>query len=133
MRRIGGLGLALALATLVGCGGPEEAELEGTVTYEGQPIDAGAISFVAQGKGAKSGGGAIIDGKIVVNPESRPTPGSYRVEIRWSKLTGKKFKTDTGEMLDNRAEGLPEKYHTNSELKEELKPGKNVLKYDLKK
>ncbi len=125
-------GLAVALAMLAGCG-DQATDLEGTVTYDGKPVDAGAISLVATGEGGRSGGGSIVDGKIVLNPENRPPPGKYRVEIRWSKLTGKKFKTDSGELLDDRAEGLPEKYHSKSELTAELKPGKNVINFDLKK
>jgi hypothetical protein len=110
---------------LAGCGGPKYSgdkryPLAGEVTFEGQPVDLGSISFIPTGKGHASGG-VITAGKYDVPEEKGPTAGTYRVEIHWLKLTGRKLRdADTGEMYDERREALPAKHHTNSELTVEV-------------
>jgi hypothetical protein len=134
MRVLGWAGFAvlLCLVFLPGCGSGQ-VEVEGTVTYDGQPLKAGTIAFMpADGKGRK-GGGTILDGKYHVLVNEGLKAGSYLVEIRWAKPTGKKFKSETGEVLEVTEEGLPAKYNDKSELKAELKPGKNPVNFDLPK
>src|SRR5262249_52343565 len=97
-------------------------------------VPAGAISFLASdATSGTSGGGTVIDGRYKVAPEAGLKPGKYRVEIRWGKPTGKKFRSDSGEMLDMTEEGLPEKYHTKSELTREVKAGWNTSDFNLPK
>jgi hypothetical protein len=135
MRALSGVALAalLGLAALPGCGGTGQVEVEGNVTYDGQPIKAGSIAFVASDKETRGGGGAILDGKYHILPKVGPTAGKYRVEIRWAKPTGKKYKSETGQTLEVTEEGLPAKYNDNSELTADLKRGKNTVDFDLKK
>src|SRR6188474_2203623 len=100
-------------ALLAGCGGPKYSgdkryPLAGDVTFEGQPIDLGSISFIPQGGNGPHSGGVITDGKYAVPEEKGATAGNYRVEIHWLKRTGKKLRDpDTGEMYDERKEALP--------------------------
>ncbi len=49
------------------------------------------------------------------------------------KPTGKKYKNEFGEVLDVRQEGLPEKYHAKSTLTATIKPGMNVVHFNLEK
>jgi hypothetical protein len=133
MRRLAGITLALACLVLSGGCGGSTATVEGAVTYDGKPVPAGAISFLAaDGKGG-SGGASVIDGAYRVPPEPGLKPGTYKVEIRWAKPTGKKFKSESGDILDMTEEGLPEKYNTKSDLKAEVKPGSNKIDFDLPK
>src|SRR5262249_43863476 len=134
MRVRSGAGLAaiLGLACLPGCGA-RQAEVEGTVSYDGQPIKAGAIAFIpADGQGPRAGG-TILDGKYHLPADVGPKPGHYRVEIRWAKPTGQKYKSETGAELERTEEGLPPKYNDKTELTADLTPGKNTVDFNLKK
>lgn len=134
MRTLTGAVLALTCAALAGCGGGSGSSIEGAVTYDGAPVQAGAISFLAaDAKSGGSGGGAVVNGAYRVPPEAGLKPGKYRVEIRWAKPTGKKFKSESGDMLDMTEEGLPEKYHTKSELTAEVTSGPNKVDFNLSK
>ncbi|AWM40554.1 hypothetical protein GobsT_09300 [Gemmata obscuriglobus] len=134
MRALAGAGLALICAALAGCGGGGGSAVEGAVTYDGTPVKAGAISFIAADtKGGGSGGAAIVDGTYKIPGEPGLKPGKYKVEIRWAKPTGKKFKSESGDMLDMTEEGLPEKYHIKSELTAEVTSGPNKIDFTLAK
>src|SRR5262245_44741406 len=102
MRALFGAGLVvlLCLAFLPGCGGTGQVEVEGTVTYDGQPVKAGAIAFVPADNQGLSSGGTILDGKYHIPASVGPKTGKYRVEIRWAKPTGKKFKSETGATIE---------------------------------
>jgi len=128
-----GLMALLGLAALPGCGGTGQAEVDGAVTYDGRPVPAGAIAFVPlEGQGL-SAGGTVLDGRYHVPAEVGPKTGKYRVEIRWAKPTGRKYRSETGAMLEVTEEGLPAKYNDKSELTADVKPGKNTIDFDLAK
>lgn len=128
-----------ALASLFllqgGCVAPAQVvEVEGLASYDGEPMPAGIISFVPEGSDGKPlGGGAISKGKYKVYPESGLKPGKYRVEIRWGKPTGEKKEAGYGQSPDVIAEALPAKYHGESILTAELKPGMNTVDFNLEK
>jgi hypothetical protein len=113
-------------AVLSGCSGSKYSgdkryPLAGEVTFEGQPIDLGSISFIPDGDKGRASGGTITDGKYAVPEEKGATAGKYRVEIHWLKRTGKQLRDpESGEMYDERREALPDKLHTNSELSVEV-------------
>ena len=77
---------ASALAATAGCtdSGPEQYQVSGTVTYEGQPVPAGAIYFepVAADRIAPSGYGLIRDGTFRTQPGRGAPPGRCTVRIR---------------------------------------------------
>src|SRR5262245_52793533 len=104
--------LLTALAALAaGCSSSNAAAVQGQVTYGGEPIDVGTITFLPQtAEGIKSGG-LIDSGVYSIEPKVGPAPGRHRVEIHWAKPTGKKSKNEFGEEIAMRQEGLPEKYH----------------------
>jgi hypothetical protein len=123
---------------LAGCGsakykGAKQYPLAGEVTFEGEPIDVGSISFIPESGKGRPSGGVITDGKYDVPEEMGANAGKYRVEIRWLKRTGKKLKdAESGEMYDERREALPDKLHTNSELSVEVPLPDNRHDFKLK-
>jgi len=125
--------LLLAAAVVLGCSSGSRTGVQGTVTYGGQPLAVGTITFIPTAEQEIKCGGLIENGAYKVEPEFGPSPGPHRVEIRWAKPTGKKSKNEFGEELDIRQEGLPDKYHANSTLTADIKSGDNVLNFALEK
>jgi hypothetical protein len=138
MRKLSAGGLAILLCGLAGfgCGSPPPplppAEVDGVVTYDGQPVGPGIITFTPL-SGGEGGGGIVMDGKYRVNVKAGLHPGQYRVEIRWAKPTGEKREASYGQSPDVLAEGLPAKYNAESVLTAELAEGKNVVDFNLEK
>jgi hypothetical protein len=124
---------------LLGCGGGGGAShkdkrfpLSGKVTLDGTPVDGGTITFQVQGENQRPAGGRILNGEYSVPEDSGANEGTYRVEIRLPKPTGKQRKDeDTGEMVDIVQEAIPKKYNDASELKAEVGPGKTEFNFDL--
>ncbi len=129
---------ACLAALLVGCdqqeySGPERFPLSGEVTYDGEPVDVGSISFLPAGNNQRVSGGYIENGKYSVPEAQGANAGKYRIEIRWQKLTGKKVRSpQSGEMEDQRAEGLPAKFHKDSELTVDVMAEKKTYDFHLK-
>jgi hypothetical protein len=124
---------------LAGCGqrdytGPRRFPLTGTVTYDGQPVDWGSISFLPKAGGdQRVSGGLIEKGTYTIPEEQGANAGPYRVEIRWLKLTGKKYRDpDSGEILDARQEALPPRFHAQSELSVEVTAQQTRFDFHLK-
>jgi len=112
-----GLGIAAS-----GCGGAEADglhPLSGSATYNGEPIDLGSVAFIPAGGGAsqRASGGLIQDGAYQLAQEKGLNAGTYRVEVRWLKKTGREL-TDpmSGDKYDERKEVLPARFHAKSEL-----------------
>ncbi|MCR9117655.1 MAG: hypothetical protein NXI22_11985 [bacterium] len=124
-------GLLLAIPLCLGCGGGAGAPIEGSVTVNGAVIDQGSITFIPTGEGIK-GGASITEGKYVVPAKVGLAPGSYKVEIRWNKKTGKKLtSSDTGEEEFVRKEGLPAKFNSATVLTAEIGGGSNTEDFEL--
>jgi hypothetical protein len=126
-------------AALGGCGGKEyegdrRFPLSGKVTVDGQPMQMGVISFLPQADGGRVSGGPIKDGTYSVPEAKGATAGKYRVEIHWNKLTGKKIPNpfDKTELIDEMMEGLPAKYHQDSELTADVSSTQTTFDFDLK-
>ncbi len=121
-----------AVAALVGCGDSvKTADVSGTVTYDGKPVEEGAISFVpADGKGP-SGGGTIKDGKYTA---TKVPVGNAKVRISAAKVVGAaKEDKDAPGRPPLTKESIPEKYNTKSDLTFEVKSGANEKNWDLAK
>jgi hypothetical protein len=122
-----------AIVALSGCStGPAVGTVTGEVTFDGQPVKDGHISFTpVDGKG-QTGGAPIADGNFRAEQVSAT---KMKVEIHGNKKTGKKIKAyDTPEspVNDEIVELLPPKFHVNSELTLDVKRGTQAVKYDLK-
>jgi hypothetical protein len=135
MRRVLILGL---MALCLGCGkgdGLNRAAVNGRVTLNGAEIAAGTIAFYPT-KGLKGpvAGGAIKNGQYAIGADRGPVVGPNRVEIHASKKSGRKTQApmaDPGVMADETVEAVPEQYNTRSTLVAEVKPGTNMLDYEL--
>ena len=133
----GGVAVCLALAFAVGPAGckpvpPPVALAEGVVTYDGQPVPTGTVSFLTADD-QPVGGAAVLDGKYRVYPEVGLAPGRYKVKIAWPKATGEKRQVGYGQSPDVFAEGLPDKYNTATTLTADLAAGPNGVDFKLDK
>ncbi|HYH65185.1 MAG TPA: hypothetical protein VD866_10865 [Urbifossiella sp.] len=122
---------ALLLASLSGCGGDGPSHVTGSVTLDGRPVADGAVTFVMTGGGSDREGAVIRDGAF----EVKLKPGRYRVELTGQKQVG----TRRQKGFDGKEEEVrvteplfPERFNTKSELVEDIKPGSNTMKFDLK-
>jgi hypothetical protein len=129
--------LAFLGILFAGCGqrvytGEQRFPLSGKVTVDGQPMEFGVISFLPQDHGRVSGG-PIKSGTYSVPEAMGATAGKYRVEIRWNRPTGRRVRDPYGEeIMDEYKEGLPAKYHTNSELTADVFAKLTTFDFDLK-
>jgi hypothetical protein len=117
-------------AGLMGCG-DDKGTVQGTVTFDGQPVADGTVTFVKSEGGVAREGAVIKDGSF----QARVPPGKYKIEVNAQKIVSKKKQLgfDRKEEEVNVTEELfPERYNTKTELSEEIKPGPNTVKLDLK-
>jgi hypothetical protein len=123
-----------------GCGdsGPKRHGVSGTVTYKGQPIKSGLISFIPEGSEASAGGASITDGKYDIPDKAGLPAGKYEVSINVPTAGGKKKAVAEDEAPGSGGEKetretLPVKYNENTELKAEVKDdGDNTFDFNLK-
>jgi hypothetical protein len=131
--------LIVSVGFLAGCSG--SPRVEGTVTFDGQPVEDGTINFFQEGDSGKrtNAPGEIKDGKYLINFSDNLGPGSYRVEIYWYKGKALAIKNDpdlTREpnpgQKSNRQQVIPKQYNLESKLTAEVKSGVNTFDFDLK-
>lgn len=136
--------LVVAAVAIAGCqkSGPKTTQVEGTVTYKGQPVEKALVMFspVQPGQGMPASGQTDAQGKFTLwtNDRQGVVPGEYVVTISKSELvpTGEKIPKPEGGMEDvmTTKELLPIKYKlsSSSPLKERVEAGKkNEFKFDL--
>ena len=115
---------------LLGCS-DGKSSVTGSVTLDGRPVASGSVTFVKQ-DGELAREGAVIHGGTF---HAAVPPGKYKLELNAQKVVGKrKQKAFDGsdEEVEITEELFPPRYNTNSELLQEIKPGANVIKLDLK-
>lgn len=124
---------AAAVGLLIGCSGEgASGEVSGTVSYDGKPVEDGAINFVPVDGKSPTAGDVIKDGKY----HAKKVPvGNMKVTISGSKVVGKKKVYDTPDspVMPVTQELLPAKYNDKSELTFEVKSGSNEKNWDLAK
>lgn len=116
--------LALGAA---GCGSGGQGELSGEVTLDGAPLEQGAILLTPldASKGAATGG-EIKSGRYALTGKQAPFAGTYKVEIRANKKTGRKVQKamgKPGELDDELVEAVLPRFNTKTELTTEVKAG----------
>jgi hypothetical protein len=129
------LGVCIIAVALCGCGsGGPGAQITGTVTFDGKPIPKGHLAFMPlEGVKGKSVTGEIVDGNYDVTQKVQ-TLGNHRVDIRAERPTGKKTPPGyPGPPIDEMLQYLPKGYNEQSQLTFEIKAGKNVANFDLKR
>ncbi len=126
--------VALFLAS--GCGGgsdaPERVPVSGTVSFDGAPIAAGEIRFIAADGGSQADAAPIVDGKYSVEV----TPGSKRVEViatREDPDNMVESAVNPGQMEPSHVQYIPDEYNATSTLTAEIKADgdNNLPPFDL--
>jgi len=124
---------SLALAT--GCGRSSDLEkviVEGTVSYNGEPIKNGEIRFCpVQGTQGPVSGAPIVDGKYRAKAKGGVPVGNQLVRIEGYKSSG----GGGGDMISGAGSGarvnyIPSKYHRESELVIEVSGDKSTMTRD---
>ncbi len=124
---------ALVMAGLSGgCGGaPPQAQVNGTVTLDGKPLDTGVIHFFPQSDaGGPSASADIKNGRY----QLQTGIGPMKVVVNANKVFGKRKMYDTPDspVVEDIRDVLPERYNMKSELKAALTTGPNEVNFDLK-
>ncbi|MFO0823666.1 MAG: hypothetical protein U0792_11210 [Gemmataceae bacterium] len=122
--------LVLGLSSL-GCGKRDTSvPVSGTVTLDNVPVENGGIQFTLLDGSGPTAGAVIVNGKYTTTVPA----GKVRVEIRASKVVGKRKETDTPDsrMVDELAEAIPAQYNTDSKLTADIAPGMGPLDFTLK-
>lgn len=110
----------------VGCEtGSKTVQVEGTASFEGQPIANGEIQFQSDGGDGTMAGSPIKDGKFAF----KATPGQKKVMITATKEEGV-----AKDGLPNYISYIPTKYNKATTLKQEVKAsGENKFDFPLTK
>jgi hypothetical protein len=129
------LALAFTLPIMSGCGygSSDHVPVQGSVTFDGQPVDNGTITFYPQDKGKAQVSTEIVGGKYKLESGKGPMPGKYRVEILWKKKTGRQVPTpgDETALMDETQQVLPPQYNTQSTLTAEIEAKSNTKDFPL--
>jgi len=116
---------------VLGCGGGEpRGEVEGTVTYDGQPVEAGMISFECTDATRPARNVPIRNGSYEASGDSALAPGTYRVRI----AAGDPAAMDPDAPGDEHTRVeyvplLPPSWNTHSELSVDVRPGGNPFHF----
>ena len=128
------LALAVVVAILLpwvsGCGDGKGA-VRGTVTFDGQSVKSGAVTFVSLEGPLVREGAAITDGAFT----AKVPPGKYKLELNAQKFASKRKQIGMDgkeEELTLTEELFPAYYNAKSELVEMIKAGDNTITLNLK-
>lgn len=121
---------ALAMASLAGCGkgsydGPSRAEVFGTVTWNGEPVQGGTINFFPATQGARTAGATITDGKYRIEEAMGPEMGEHNVMINWG------IKKNPDNLDDPLIEQIPPEYNRDSKLKATISKSPQEINFAL--
>lgn len=110
---------------ICGCGGAGGRQaIEGTVNFDGKPLEKGQITFVPQaGTDSPTAGAEIHDGRFAVSAASGTFAGKFRVEITATRAGGKVVDRFTGKLVDGYEQFIPRQYNADSRLTADVKVG----------
>ncbi|MDB5340208.1 MAG: hypothetical protein JWN70_5827 [Planctomycetaceae bacterium] len=140
------LSVSIAVLFVVGCGGTESKRIgvSGNVTYNGEPIEDGEISFFPEpGTEAPPSSALIEDGKYSIAPRWELIPGTYQIRVLSYKVSLQDSKLPGGALdrppspggIELKEQLLPAKFNTKSTIdKLTVKSGQGAVKkdYDLR-
>ncbi|MFO0899158.1 MAG: carboxypeptidase regulatory-like domain-containing protein [Pirellulales bacterium] len=128
-RWFAGLGLAGLLAASLGCSEDKFGHVSGQVTFEGKPVEGADLEFQPEATGAApSYARADADGHYKLKYSS--TQDGAEVGTHLVKITTARRVDDGARKIK---EKLPAKYNRDSDLVREVKPGDNVIDFELTK
>ncbi len=112
--------MALTIFLPAGCSS-DRVPVDGTVTFDGQPVEKGTIVFEpADGKGPATGG-QVIDGHYRLTGEASPTPGEKIVRISATRKTGRMVpavpEPGTDSMIEEIKPYIPANYNHQTTLR----------------
>jgi hypothetical protein len=128
----------------LGCGGsyegPKRIPVAGTVTFDGQPLSEGHITFVPEGGDQRQATGVIANGQFNIPEEMGPNVGSYKVRIIATESAGADdaAAAEVGaDMTDELATGgqqlIPPIYNDQTTLTAKIREGMEPLTFDLER
>jgi len=107
-------------------------EVSGKVKLDGAPLDEATITFLPTVGAQREAGWTMVQGGSYLIPAaSQLGTGQFRVEIRALRSGGSDKAASTDPTLIAAKEIVPSKYNSKSELVVEIKPGKNVVDFEL--
>ena len=127
--------LVAAMLLLAGCGSGR-IPISGDVTFNGEPILTGTITFEpADDKGVATGG-KIVSGKYALVGDAAPQPGKKKVRIVASRKTGRRIQAQfapPGTLVDEIERYIPDIYNTRTTLTCEVsRDGSRRIDFNLK-
>ena len=133
------LGIGLLLGLAAGCGSdevPNRRAISGIVTFDGQPLESGAILLEPTSFEAGTGtavGATIRRGEFTLPRDRGPIPGRYRVRIyAGSGVQAPPREGQSDKTRRPMVEGVPEVYNTRSQLHAEVgMRGPNRFRFEL--
>jgi hypothetical protein len=121
---------ALVLAAVVGCGGPPEGTVSGTVSADGEPLKDGLIRFEPTAPDAKPVDAIITDGKYT----AKLAPGDTKVTIRANKVVGQtKMYGPDGPSVDKTVEMIDPAFNDSTTLRYTVTAGDQKKDWEVKK
>lgn len=132
------ISLVLSCVLLAGCGGDgiPRAAVQGTVTYDGEPVESGVIMFIPETVApvALKITAGQYDTDSDVNDRRGAVIGHCSVQIFANRPTGKIY-TDvmTGEKMEETKQFVPAKYNERTELTAEVEAGQQTIDFHLDK
>ncbi len=147
MRWLQCLSISIVVLFVVGCGGaagPERIGVSGHVTYNGEPIEDGEISFFPEaGTDAPPSSAIITDGNYEVAPKWALMPGTYAVKVLSYKVSLQDSKLPGGALdrppppggIELKDQLLPAKFNTKSTIEKltvKSEPGGIKKDFDLR-
>lgn len=126
------VGLATFLSFSLGCSNqdPNRGQVTGTVEVDGQPAANGSISFTPIDGNTAATGGAIVDGRYVVDANIGPS----KVAINIPKVVGERklYNTPDSPKMPITEEALPPQYNEQTTLTHDVQSGPNEKNFSLK-
>lgn len=114
--RLAPVAIVLLTLPLLGCGSAGSDRVEGMVTFDGTPVEAGEIVFMPVDGNGGVGAGQIVDGKYSVECP----PGDKKVQITATRVEGK-----AADGLDKYVAYIPKKYNDQTTLTATIERGSN--------
>ncbi|MBN2296094.1 MAG: hypothetical protein JXM70_26930 [Pirellulales bacterium] len=116
---------------ICGCGDAEISHVMGKVTYNGQPVTAGLVSFEPVEGGSLPYGISIHDGRYTSSSGSRIKPGKYIVRITAPDLSRSNLDANAGpnDPVPPTVPLVPASWNVQSKLSLDLRPGINEINF----